>query len=132
MSARRAAQVDAKHTRPSAVRRGPIALETIPDMDDPTTDAASDQTASVPVVTVRYWASARAAAGVAQEQLPGGTLAAVLDAAREVHSGQPRFAQVLKLCSFLVGDEPLGSRDPTTVAVRNGDVVEALPPFAGG
>jgi hypothetical protein len=31
-----------------------------------------------------------------------------------------------------VGDQPMRSRDPETVLVRPGQVVEFLPPFAGG
>jgi molybdopterin converting factor small subunit len=101
-------------------------------MDEPTTATTPDEAASLPVVTVRYWAAARAAAGVSEERLSGATLAAVLDEARKAHSSQPRFGSVLTACSFLVGDVPVGSRDPSTVAVQDGDVVEALPPFAGG
>lgn len=84
------------------------------------------------MVTVRYWAAARSAAGVTEEQLSGATLAEVLDAARATHANQPRFAAVVDICSILVGDVPVGGRDPSTVTVRDGDVVEVLPPFAGG
>jgi molybdopterin synthase sulfur carrier subunit len=83
-------------------------------------------------VTVRYWAAARAAAGLAQEELTGGTVADVLEAARERHADQPRFASVLGICSVLLGDRPLGSRNLAEVAVRDGDMLEVLPPFAGG
>jgi sulfur-carrier protein len=34
--------------------------------------------------------------------------------------------------SLLLGDRPLGSREPESVPVRDGDVIEVLPPFAGG
>ncbi len=84
------------------------------------------------MVTVRYWAAARAAAGVAEERLPGATLAEVLAAARTAHASQPRFADVVGVCSFLVGDVPVGARDPAAVALHADDVVEVLPPFAGG
>jgi molybdopterin converting factor small subunit len=33
---------------------------------------------------------------------------------------------------MLVGDRPVGSQDPAQVNLRPGDVVELLPPFAGG
>jgi hypothetical protein len=33
---------------------------------------------------------------------------------------------------LLLGEEPLGTRDPATVRVGPGDVIEVLPPFAGG
>ncbi len=101
-------------------------------MDEPVTGTTPDEDRSVPVVTVRYWAAVRAAAGVSEERLPGATLAAVLGEARKAHSSQPRFGHVLAACSFLIGDVPVGGRDPSTVAVQEGDVVEALPPFAGG
>jgi molybdopterin converting factor small subunit len=81
-------------------------------------------------VTVRYWAAARDAAGVVEERLPADTLAAVIAAAAQRHG--ERLAAVLSLCSFLVDEEPAGRRDPATVTLRSGSVVEALPPFAGG
>ncbi len=81
-------------------------------------------------VTVRYWAAARDAAGVTEECLMADTLAAVIEAAVARH-GQ-RLADVLTRCSFLVDEQPAGRRDPATVALRPGSVVEALPPFAGG
>jgi sulfur-carrier protein len=87
---------------------------------------------SVPRAQVRYWAAAKAAAGVAEEFIEGRTVAEVLDAARERHVHEPRFDKVLSVCSFLVGETPLGERDPATVPVADGDVLDVLPPFAGG
>jgi sulfur-carrier protein len=81
-------------------------------------------------VTLRYWAAARDAAGVTEERLVAGTLAAAIAAATSLHG--PRLAEVLERCSFLVDDEPAGRRDPAVVPLRQGSVVEALPPFAGG
>jgi sulfur-carrier protein len=83
-------------------------------------------------VRVRYWAAARAAAGRDSDEVPGETLADVLAAVRELHADQARFARVLDVCSVLVGDRPVGSRDPATVRIGAGDTVELLPPFAGG
>ncbi len=86
-------------------------------------------------VTVRYWAAARAAAGVDSDLLPvsaGATLADVLAAARAAHADRPRFASVLAVCSVLVGERPVGSADPAEVPVTGGETVELLPPFAGG
>ncbi|MGH3444304.1 MAG: MoaD/ThiS family protein [Nocardioidaceae bacterium] len=86
-------------------------------------------------VTVRYWAAARSAAGVDSEQVEvgeGTSLATVLAAARRMHADRPRLAEVLEVCSALVGDRPVGATDPAEVAVRPGDTVEILPPFAGG
>jgi len=83
-------------------------------------------------VTVRYWASARAAAGRESDQVQADDLAAALDAVRALHADSPRFADVVGVCSVLVGSEPVGTRDPAEVKLRPGDVVELLPPFAGG
>ncbi len=83
-------------------------------------------------MTVRYWAAARAAAGVSEEILCGSTVADVLAAARERHADEPRFAAVLSVCSLLLGDRPLGSSLLSEVAVAHGDTLEVLPPFAGG
>lgn len=102
----------------------------------PATDfQATDETHATPPgrVTVRYWASARAAAGVVSDSLEvtgAVTLAAVV---REVVARHPgRLAGVLEVCSVLVGERPVGTADPEDVRVEPGDSVEFLPPFAGG
>jgi sulfur-carrier protein len=85
-------------------------------------------------VTVRYWASARAAAGVATDDLTVDgpvTLAELRDRALALHPGT-RLEAVLGVCSVLVGDRPVATRDPATVMVGPGETVEFLPPFAGG
>ena len=86
---------------------------------------------AAPVVTVRYWAAARSAAGIDGESVAGTTLADVLAA---VHAKHPerRFADVVAICSVVVGDRPVGSRDPAEIRMAPGDTVEFLPPFAGG
>lgn len=101
-------------------------------MTSAATAATDAETPSGPRVTVRYWAGARAAAGVAQEELTGETVAHVLAQARTRHADQPRFGPVLAACSLLLGDRPLGSRNLAEVAVQDGDMLEVLPPFAGG
>lgn len=83
-------------------------------------------------VTVRYWAAARAAAAVASEELCGSSVADVLAAARQSHQEEPRFAEVLSVCSLLLGEKPLGTSDLSRVEVAEGDVLDVLPPFAGG
>jgi molybdopterin synthase sulfur carrier subunit len=85
-------------------------------------------------VTVHYWAAARAAVGVASEQIPGDgpvTLAEVVRRVVAAHPGSD-VERVVGVCSVLVGEQPVGSRDPGAVLVQPGDVVELLPPFAGG
>lgn len=84
-------------------------------------------------VTVRFWAAARAAAGREQESHPaasvGELLAAVLAARGEAGAA---LARVLAVSSLLVDGAPVGRRDPASVPLSGGEVVEVLPPFAGG
>jgi molybdopterin converting factor small subunit len=84
------------------------------------------------LVTVRYWAGARAAAGRASDRVPADTLAEALRAVVALHAGNRRFADVVGVCSVLVGSAPVSSQDPETVRLSADDVVELLPPFAGG
>ncbi len=97
------------------------------------TGTGTDRT-ETQVITVRYWASARAAAGTDAETVPVDgplTLSALVDRVVAAHPGG-RLPQVLEACSVLVGDRPVQSLDPATVMVQPGDSVEFLPPFAGG
>ncbi|HEY7812417.1 MAG TPA: MoaD/ThiS family protein [Nakamurella sp.] len=83
-------------------------------------------------MTLRYWAAAREAAGVPEERLgPVRTLADLL-AAAVAGPGRERLAVILDRCSFLVDENPVGTRDRSDVILRSGAVIEALPPFAGG
>ena len=85
------------------------------------------------VVTVRYWAAARAAAGVDLDELTvtGESRSTRCCRGRRRHADQ-RFRDVMSTCSVLVGERPVGGHDPATVVVRPGETVELLPPFAGG
>lgn len=76
--------------------------------------------------TIRYWAAARAAAGVAEEPFEGDTLSDVLTAAEAAHG--PSLARVLGVASFLVD----GVRTERSAALSDGATIEVLPPFAGG
>lgn len=76
--------------------------------------------------TIRYWAAARAAAGTPEESYVGSTLAEALAAAEAAHG--PKLARVLGSCSFLVQ----GQRARPGTRLVDGDVIEVLPPFAGG
>lgn len=80
--------------------------------------------------TLRYWAGARAAAGVASEQTSARTLSEALLLARSVRDD--RFAEVLEVCSFVVDGDPVGARDHAAVRLVDGGLVDVLPPFAGG
>ena len=78
--------------------------------------------------TVRYWAGARAAAGVDGETVEAapatvGALVELLAASR------PGLAAVLPVCSVLVDGLAAVRGGPSC---RPGAVVEVLPPFAGG
>ena len=88
-----------------------------------------------PHATVRYWAAAKAAAGVDSDTVPvagGTTLADLLAEVLRMHPDRPKLPDVVAVCSVLLGDRPVGGADPTGVVVQPGDVVELLPPFAGG
>lgn len=76
--------------------------------------------------TIRYWAAARAAAGVTEEPFDGATLSDVLTAVEAAHG--PSLARVLGVASFLVD----GVRTDRSAALSDGATIEVLPPFAGG
>jgi hypothetical protein len=100
----------------------------------PGDDAVDETVSTAPPITVRYWASARAVAGVESDALAVSgplTLTDVVRRATALHPGT-RLPGVLEACSVLVGDQPVKSRAPDTVVVRPGQIVEFLPPFAGG
>jgi sulfur-carrier protein len=81
-------------------------------------------------VTVRYFAGARAAAGLAQESValaPGAGVDALLGGLSERHGAA--LARVLQVCSVLVDGVQPGDR---TQPLAPGAVVDVLPPFAGG
>jgi sulfur-carrier protein len=81
-------------------------------------------------VTVRYYAAARAAAGVESERLDvptGGTVGDVLAAIRARHGAE--LARVLQRCSYLLDE--VAVRNPAT-PLPEAATVDVLPPFAGG
>jgi sulfur-carrier protein len=90
------------------------------------------------IVTLRYWAAAKEAAGTAEETISAGTLAEALAAARgkaegDSYTGQnARLRAVLARSSFLIDGTPVGSRAPEAVELSDAAVIEVLPPFAGG
>lgn len=102
-------------------------------MSEQMSEALSGETGGQ--VVVRYWAAARAAAGVERDVVGVDgetTLDAVLETVRLRHIDRPRFKDVVAVCSVLVGDRPVGRSAPARFVVRPGDTVELLPPFAGG
>lgn len=101
-------------------------------------------------VTIRYFAAARAAAGVTEEriQVPvsvrgrdasdspnighgvihgHSTVGDLLDAAAERHG--TGLARVLTRCSFLLDEVAVHGRQ---TPVQDGQAIDILPPFAGG
>jgi sulfur-carrier protein len=82
-------------------------------------------------VTVRYWAAAKQAAGVAEETLDADTLAGAIAAALARRGQDPRLRAVLDRSSFLVDGSAVG-RGGEEVVLPEAAVIEVLPPFAGG
>lgn len=82
-----------------------------------------------PVVSIRYWAGAKAAAGVESEDIEAGSIAAALTEARNRH--EPKLGPVLSASSVLLDGVAVGAErraEPLTGPVA----IEVLPPFAGG
>jgi molybdopterin converting factor small subunit len=77
-------------------------------------------------VTVRYWAGARAAAGVESDQVRG--CRTVAEAVAVVDGLHPGLAAVTAVSTLLV-DGRATHRDHE---LPDGAVLEVLPPFAGG
>jgi sulfur-carrier protein len=78
-------------------------------------------------VTVRYFAGARAAAGVETEQVTAASLGELVDLLGATRG--ERMTTVLGACSFLV--DGVAARD-SAAALPDGATVDVLPPFAGG
>ena len=86
------------------------------------------------IITVRYWAGAKHAAGTDRDDVvtvTSLTLEEVRRRAVDLHPGT-QLGEVLAACSALIGEQPVGKADPASVLVRPGETVEFLPPFAGG
>jgi sulfur-carrier protein len=85
-------------------------------------------TATSATVTVRYFAAARAAAGVETESIElSGTVDDAIRAIRERHGTE--LGRVLDRCSFLLDE--VAVRDRSAV-LPPGAALDVLPPFAGG
>ena len=81
------------------------------------------------LVTVRYFGAARAAATVESESVPvepGTSVAGLADA---LGARNECLAVVLARCSYLC--DGVAVRD-TATRVRTGQIIDVLPPFAGG
>jgi len=80
----------------------------------------------LPVAVLRLFASAREAAGTARVDLPGETVGAVLDGARNRFGAA--FTAVLVGSRVWVNGEPAGEAH----RLCDGDEVAVLPPVSGG
>ncbi|MGO1489439.1 MAG: MoaD/ThiS family protein [Arachnia sp.] len=76
---------------------------------------------------IRFFAAAADAAGTATEDVSSATLGDLVNELRERHGEQ--FAAVLERCSVLVDGRAI--TDPAE-SVADAQVVDILPPFAGG
>ncbi|MDQ1536084.1 MAG: sulfur-carrier protein [Actinomycetota bacterium] len=76
-------------------------------------------------VTIRYWASARAAAGCDSESFTGSQVGDVMEAAANAHAG---LGVVLTVSTILLDGRPATASQE----VSQGSTLEVLPPFAGG
>ncbi|GAA3472034.1 MoaD/ThiS family protein [Nonomuraea roseola] len=83
----------------------------------------------MPTGKVRYWAAAKEAAGIAEEDFEADTLG---DLMTKITADREELARVVRRSSFLVNGDPVGRREHSAVSLPEGAVVEILPPFAGG
>ena len=90
-----------------------------------TSGSAAAAPSATPSVTLRYWAGARAAAGLDAEVLSGRTVGDVLALASAAHTA---LEPVLTVATILLDGRPASAED----RVFDGATLEVLPPFAGG
>jgi molybdopterin synthase sulfur carrier subunit len=83
-------------------------------------------------VTIRYWAAAKEAAGIAEESLEAVTLRDALNTAVANRRPDSQLATVIARSSFLVNADPVGRAAKESIVLDEGAVIEVLPPFAGG
>jgi molybdopterin synthase sulfur carrier subunit len=83
-------------------------------------------------VTIRYWAAAKEAAGVAEETVEAVTLSDALNTVVASRKQDDRLATVLMRSSFLVNADPVGRAAKESIMLDDGAMIEVLPPFAGG
>lgn len=77
-------------------------------------------------INVRFFAAARSAAGVSELTAQTQRLSGLLE---ELANSSDALARIIPQCSVLVNE--LASHD-RNVELHDGDVVDLLPPFAGG
>jgi sulfur-carrier protein len=80
-------------------------------------------------VTVRYFAAARAAAGIEIETLQLQKDLTLASLVQQLSARGPELAKVLARCSFLCDEVAVRDRDKP---LQTNQTVDVLPPFAGG
>ncbi len=82
------------------------------------------------LVSLHYWAGAKAAAGVSAESVEASTVAAALELV-SARRADPHFDRVVRASTVLIG-ETTAHPDDLTRPLDGPVQVEILPPFAGG
>ncbi|MSV83150.1 MAG: hypothetical protein F2925_05770 [Actinobacteria bacterium] len=77
-------------------------------------------------IEIRYFAAARAAAGVSVAKSEPGNLSSILE---HLCAQNPQLAHVIDQCSFLVDSVAVHDMD---MAINAGSFIDVLPRFAGG
>ena len=77
-------------------------------------------------IEIRYFAAARAAAGVSSERVNPASLSTILT---QVTANNPALAHVIEQCSFLVDSVAVNDMD---MHIKAGSFIDVLPRFAGG
>jgi len=77
-------------------------------------------------IEIRYFAAARAAAGVSVERVNPASLSTILT---QVTASNPALAHVIDQCSFLVDSVAVNDMD---MPVHAGSFIDVRPRFAGG
>ena len=77
-------------------------------------------------VTVRFFAAARAAAGVSEVLVETATAKEIID---DLVVAYPKLSSVLTKCSYLLDEVALHDLENI---IEDGSTLDVLPPFAGG
>lgn len=78
------------------------------------------------MVTLHFYAAARAATGVGEDQFSPASLGEIISAATIKY---PKLAAILPGCSYLINGS---ASSQLQSEITGGDVVDVLPRFAGG
>lgn len=93
------------------------------------TTVLEDRAGGGSTVLIRYFAGARAAAGVTEERIELAPRGSVADALAVAARRGPALVRVLPSCSFLLNGIAVHDHE---IPVPDGGEIDVLPPFAGG